>query len=178
MDDTSLAMEEKAIKMRELTSTHMTALLAYISTDKQDLFKKIMEERMSMMAKNQEVRKEFKEEVKQQKKEFKEEIKGQKQEFKKEIQAKKRALSEKNRTVLDKVIGTLPIERLQGILTKVEKALTIAKKERVIDQLKEIQELLQTKIDELTGGSSEENLLNDILSDDTATSTGTTTITQ
>lgn len=124
MADVSLTMEAKATKMRELTSAHMTALLAYISTDKQDLFKKIMEERMSMMAKKPEIRKEFKEEIKGQKQEFREEIKGQKQEFKNQkMQAKKQALSEKNRIILEKAVNTFSLEKLQTILTKVTKAL-------------------------------------------------------
>lgn len=124
MDDVSLTMEAKAAKMRELTSTHMTALLVYISTDKQDLFKKIMEERISMMAKKSEIRKEFKEEIKGQKQEFREEIKGQKQEFKNQkMQAKKQALSEKNRIILEKAVNTFSLEKLQTILTKVTKAL-------------------------------------------------------
>ncbi|EKD44676.1 MAG: hypothetical protein ACD_71C00049G0001 [uncultured bacterium (gcode 4)] len=180
MADVSLTMEAKATKIRELTSTHMTALLVYISTDKQDLFKKIMEERMSMMAKKPEVRKEFKEEIKQQKQEFKEGVKEKKQEFKKEVQAKKQALSEKNKAILTKAVTALSLERLQAILAKVEKALTVAKKERVIDQLNEIGDMLQSKIDELTGASSEEDVLWDILgtTDTTTAGTGTTTVTQ
>lgn len=119
MADVSLTMEAKATKMRELTSAHMTALLAYIKTDKQDLFKKIMEERMSMMAKKPEIRKEFREEIKEQKQEFKEGVKEKRQ----EIKAKKQALSEKNRIILEKAVNTFSLEKLQTILTKVTKAL-------------------------------------------------------
>ncbi len=179
MKDATLTPEQKATKMKELMSAHMTALLAYVNTDKQEAFKKMMEEKMAMMKKNQENRQEFRDGAKEQRQEFKDGAKEQRQNFNTQVQTKKQALSEKNKALLTKAVNSLSLEKLQSILAKVEKVLSVTKKEKVLAQLNEIADIVQNKIDELTGTSSEDDVVGSILGGDTQTTvTGTSTVTQ
>lgn len=187
MKDTALTPDEKTTKMKELTTTQMNALLAYIPTEKQEAFKKMVTDKVTAIEKNQELRQEnkenrqeFKDGAQEKRQEFKEGAQEKRQELKTQVQAKKQALSEKNKAILTKAVSSLSLERLQTILSKVEKAISATKKERVLAQLNEINDLVQSKIDELTGTSSEDDVLSDILGTDstTTTNTETTTITQ
>jgi hypothetical protein len=178
--DTTLTPVEKEVKMKELMTTHMTALLSYISTDKQDAFKKMIVDQVAMMQKNQDLRQENKDN--QQK--FKDGVKEQRQEFKKEVQAKKQALSENLHTQLTAAIEKLPVEKLNRVIANIEKAvtkitsssLTQEKKDNFLAQLEEIKGLIQDKIDTLSGTTSGINL-NEILNGTGPADTGTGTTT-
>lgn len=176
--DETLTTEQKAGEMQKLMSVHMTSMLAYISTEKQDAFKKMMEEKMAMMTKKEELRTENKEN----REEFKEESKEKRQEFKKEAQTKKQALSEKLRGQLTSAIERFPVEKLNKVLANVDKvvtkivssALSSEKKERLLAQLEEIRMVIQDKIDMFKGDISEGNILTNVLSGvDSKTTTGT-----
>lgn len=194
MEDTTITPEEKATQMKALITTQMTAMLVYVSTDKQDAFKKMMDERVSMVGKNQEMHKDNKDgqnkgqEMKTEGKDKKDDMKGK---MKGEKQEKKQALSEKLRSQLDKAVSLLPVEKLNKVLANIDKAVTKVttstlsqeKKDRFLAQLEEIRTIIQDKIDELAGNLSSGNILNEVLSGvttDTGTgtsSTGTTTTT-
>jgi hypothetical protein len=164
--DTTLTREARATKMKELMTAHFSDLLVYIAADKQVAFKKAIEEKLAMMTKNQNNRQEFKEGAKE-----------KRQEFKAQVQVEKQALSEKNRTQLEKAINTMTLEKLQTILARVAKVSAATKNERILSQLAEINVLIQDKIDAITGTSSEDTIVNDILGTNTSTNTNTTTST-
>ena len=136
----------------------------------------IKEDRIKMKQEIKDERQEFHSGAVETRKDFNEGVKEKRQDMKNQVQAAKKALSEKNRAFLEKAVSVLSLERLQLIITKVEKTLSLAKKERVIAQLNEISEIVQNKINELTGSSSEDDVLNNVLGTD-ITSTGTTTVT-
>ncbi len=159
MANTSLTLEQRATKMKDLMTQHFSDLIVYVAVDKEDAFKKATELQLVHMTKKQENRQEFKDSAKE-----------QRQEFNTQAQAKKQALSDKNKIILIKTIDTLSLEKLQSILAKVEKALAVSKKERVLAQLNEIGDMVQNKIDELTGTSSEDSVLSDVLGTNTETS--------
>lgn len=177
--DTTLSPEEKAEKMKDLMTSHITAMLAYIDTDKQDAFKKMMEEKISMMVKNQELRRENE----NNRQEFNQRAKEKREEFRTQAQAKKQALSKKLHGQLVKAIEKLSTEKLSKILANVDKVaakiessnLVQAKKDRFLAQLEEIKTIIQNKIDELAEGISDESIIKEVLSDSTTSSaTGTT----
>lgn len=167
MKDTVLTPEEKMAKMKELMTVHMTAMLPYISADKVDAFKKMMEEKMAMMGKKHETRKENKEN----REEFKEGAKEKRQEFREDVKEKKKALSEKLQKQLIAALDKLPLEKIQKVLVNVDVAmaritassLVTEKKDRILAQLQDIKDMVQERIDELTSGTSDASLLEEVL---------------
>ena len=185
--DTTLTSTGRIAKLTELFTNHITALLPYIATDKQNAFKKIMEERIAIMIKNQTLHGTNKEN----RQEFRDDVKEQRQDFKNEAQAKRKALSEKLHKQLEAIVEKLSLEKLNKVITNIEKvvekvktsASTAEKKARVLAQLEEIRTVIQDKIDMLTGANPEGTILDEVLSGVTndgtgTTSTGTTSITQ
>lgn len=173
MKDATITPEVKATKMKELMTQHFSDLLAYVPTEKQDAFKKATLEKLAQMEKNQGIR----QENQANRQEFKDNTKEKRQDFKTQVQAKKQALSDKNKELLTKAVSTLSLEKLQAILAKVEKILLVTKKEKVVAQLNEIGDMIQNKIDELTGTSSEDTIVSDILGTGATVNSSTTTST-
>lgn len=167
MKDAALTPEEKMAKMKELMTAHVTAMLPYISAEKVEAFKKMMEERMAMMGKKHEIR----EENKENREEFKEGAKEKRQEFRGDVKEKRKALSEKLQKQLVAALDKLPLEKIQKVLVNVDAAmarikassLVAEKKDRVLAQLQDIKDMVQDRIDELTNGTSDASLLEEVL---------------
>lgn len=178
LKDTTLTPETRTTKLQDLRTSHLTALLIYVSTDKQEAFKKMMDEKMTPMLKNPEPRRENRDN----RQDMRSGSEDQKQEIRNQMQTKKRALSETLHKQLIRAIEKFDGEKLNKVLVNIEKAVTKItsstlaqeRKDRFLAQLAEIKTIIQDKIDTLNGTNPEENILNDVLSD-TMTNTGTTT---
>ena len=157
--DTTLTSTGRIAKLTELFTNHITALLPYIATDKQDTFKKMMEERIAVMVKNQTLHGTNKEN----RQEFRDGAKEQRQDFRNDAQAKRKALSDTLRKQLETIVEKLSLEKLNKVITNIEKVVekakastsTEVKKARVLAQLEEIRTVIQDKIDILTGANPE-----------------------
>jgi hypothetical protein len=167
MKDTTLSPADKANKMKGLMLAHFDAIFSYIATDKVDAFKKTTADMIAMVEKNQGLRQENKDN----RQEFKDSAKETRQEFKKLVETQKQVLSEKLKGQLTMAIEKLSVEKLEKILSNIEKVvvkigatnLAQEKKDRILAQVSEIKTIVQEKINSLSGNSSEGNILNEIL---------------
>ncbi len=133
---------------------------------------KIRNERALLEQKLKEERKNIEQKNKEQLMEFKDKAKEQRQEFKQETKAKRKALSEKLHTQLVAAIENIALEKLNRVLSNIDKAVTKinastlvqAKKDNFLAQLEEIRAIIQNKIDAMTGVSSETNIVDEVLS--------------
>ena len=136
MKDTILTPEEKAIKMKEIVATHMTALSPYITTNMQNASKAMMKERTALMTKKQALS---------------DKLHGQLTILVKELSVEK----------LTKILTNI-----EKVVIKVNNSSMIqSKKDNFLAQLEEIRTIIQKKIDAMTGVSSEINIIDEVLSD-------------
>jgi hypothetical protein len=167
MKDTSLSPADRVSKMKSLMAAHFEAILSYIATDKVDAFNKTTANMIAMMEKNQGLRQENKDN----RQEFKDNAKETRQDYKKQVEVQKQALSEKIKGQLTMAIEKLNAEKLEKILSNIEKVvvkigatnLAQEKKDRILAQVFEIKSIVQEKINSLSGNSLEGNILNEIL---------------
>lgn len=174
MKDSSLSTDDKTTKLKTIFSENIPAVLQYVSSDKQDEFKSMMDKRLADIISNIGLHGKIQDNREMMKSGSGDTLSQMKKETRPAIPQS--VLSQSLKTKLDTAISNFSVERLQKILSNIDAAITKVqpttsndkKKAMLVMQLKEIRDIVATKINELNGGV--DDVLGSILNDTTTSS--------
>lgn len=87
----------------------------------------------------------------------------------KKIKFQYKYLSEKTRQLVNKKIDSIPKEKreeyINNLIVKIDKLIKVTKSQSLITKLKELKQVLQEKLEELTWDSSDDSIINDLIND-------------